>query len=62
MTPAEIRRLRTSLALTQDALAAKLGFEGKQRHMNVYKWERGLRTPSAPVMKLLERMARTVRP
>jgi transcriptional regulator with XRE-family HTH domain len=58
VTPARILRLRLSLGLTQYALAAKIGFGGKQRHMNVYRWEAGLRTPSAPAMKMLEGMAR----
>jgi DNA-binding transcriptional regulator YiaG len=61
MTPAQIRRLRKSLGLTRDALAAKVGFEGKQRYMNVYKWEKGLCTPSAPAMEMLERMAKSKR-
>jgi DNA-binding transcriptional regulator YiaG len=56
MTPAQIRRFRNSLGLTQDAFAAKIGFDGKTRHMTIYRWEKGLRTPSAPVMKMLEKM------
>jgi DNA-binding transcriptional regulator YiaG len=58
MTPSQIRRLRLVLGLTQDAMAAELGYEGKRRGGNVYRWEAGLRTPSAPVMKMLERMAK----
>jgi DNA-binding transcriptional regulator YiaG len=58
MTPTAIRRLRDSLDLTQDQLAAECGFKGKARYMNVYKWEAGITKPSAPVMKMLERMAK----
>jgi DNA-binding transcriptional regulator YiaG len=58
MTPTRIRRLRKALDLTQDALAAECGFNGKARYMNVYKWEAGITKPSAPVMMLMERMAR----
>jgi DNA-binding transcriptional regulator YiaG len=57
MTPTQIRRLRKSLGLTMDAFAAKLGFDGKQRRGTVYRWEAGLRKPSAPVMKLLANLA-----
>ena len=40
-----------------DAFAANLGLDGKQRRGTVYRWEAGLRKPSAPVMKLLEKLA-----
>jgi DNA-binding transcriptional regulator YiaG len=58
MSPRQIRKLRLARCLTQDGLAAECGFKGKARYMNVYKWEAGITKPSAPVMKMLERMAK----
>jgi len=48
----------TRCGLTQDAMAAKLGFDGKQRNVLVYKWEAGITKPSHLALKMLERMAR----
>jgi transcriptional regulator with XRE-family HTH domain len=59
MSPKQILSLRLALNLTQDALAAELGFDGKHRRTMIYRYEKGLSTPSAPVMKMLERMAST---
>jgi DNA-binding transcriptional regulator YiaG len=48
MTPAEIRRLRLSLGLTQNGLAAELGYTGKYRWTSVWRLEAGQRKPSGP--------------
>jgi DNA-binding transcriptional regulator YiaG len=58
MTPKQIRNLRLALDLSMDAFAAKLGYDSKQRRGTVWSWETGRRKPSAPVMKMLERMAK----
>jgi DNA-binding transcriptional regulator YiaG len=58
MTPAQNRKLRLALKLSPDAFARQFGYVGKQSGSNtVYRWETGRRKPSAPVMKMLERMA-----
>lgn len=55
MTGDEIRAGRKRLGLTQEQLAEKMGLHGKQ---TVSQWERGVRTPQGPSMKLLEALLR----
>jgi hypothetical protein len=51
----------TAAKIAAIAFADKLGFDGRQRRVTVYRWEAGLRTPSAPVMKMLEKIAKAKR-
>ena len=51
MTGEEIRAARLALGLTQEELAERMGLFGKQ---TVSQWERGVRTPQGPSVKLLE--------
>jgi DNA-binding transcriptional regulator YiaG len=58
MKPGQILKLRLALGLSRDELASQMGYEGIQRALTVYRWETGRRKPSAPVMKMLEHMAK----
>ena len=49
MTPAQLKRLRATLGLTQKQLAERLGVA----HNTVTRWEMGQRTISEPVSRLL---------
>lgn len=49
MTPAELKRLRARLGLTQAQLAERLGVDRN----TVTRWEMGLRKISEPVSRLL---------
>lgn len=51
MTGDEIRKARLTLGLTQDEMAERMGLHGKQ---TVSQWERGVRNPQGPSVKLLE--------
>lgn len=53
MTGDEIRKARLALGLTQEELAERMGLFGKQ---TVSQWERGVRSPQGPSVKLLEMM------
>lgn len=53
MTGDEIRAARLALGLTQEQLAERMGLFGKQ---TISQWERGVRTPQGPSVKLLERL------
>lgn len=44
--PQNLHRIRTDAGLSQDELAAKLGFEGPARRQRISKWETGERAPS----------------
>jgi transcriptional regulator with XRE-family HTH domain len=49
----EIRASRLTLGLTQEQLAERIGLFGKQ---TISQWERGVRKPQGPSVKLLERL------
>lgn len=55
MTGAEIRAARHRLGLTQEQLAERMGLFGKQ---TISQWERGVRTPQGPSLRLLEALLR----
>lgn len=55
MTGAEIRAARLTLGLTQEQLAEQMGLFGKQ---TISQWERGVRTPGGPSIRLLEALLR----
>ena len=57
LSGAEIREARKRLGLTQDELAERMGLHGKQ---TISQWERGVRTPQGPSLKLLETLLREV--
>lgn len=46
MNPSEIKDIRKRLGLTADQFAERLGLTGKHRARTVFKWERGVYTPS----------------
>lgn len=52
MTPAELRRIRKALGLTQEQLAKQLGV-GQNA---VARWEIGARRISEPIARLLQRI------
>lgn len=53
MTTAEIRRIRERLNLTQVELAERLGIcQGTVSH-----WEKGIRNPTGPAIRLLRMLA-----
>lgn len=56
MTSVEIRTLRKRLGLSTDAFAAALGFTGKNRGANIWRWETGKRNPSPQSIKLMKAM------
>ena len=56
MTPAEIRTLRKRLKLSTDQFAAALGFTGKNRAANIWRWETKKRNPSPQSIKLMKAM------
>lgn len=57
MTPAQLRRIRKVLRLTQAELAAQLGVE----RVTVTRWELGERRISEPIARLLQRIAAEAR-
>lgn len=54
MTPTKIRTLRKSIGLSADAFAERIGLDGENRQLTVYRWEKGIRKPSGPAIKLME--------
>jgi len=58
MTPTALKRARSQLGLSQQALADELGVH----RVTVAKWEAGDRRIPNPVARLLERMLSDARP
>jgi DNA-binding transcriptional regulator YiaG len=58
VTPAELKRIRAKLSMTQAALAAELGV----RQETVARWEIGTRGIPEPTARLIERIAAEVEP
>lgn len=57
MTATEIKKLRKTLGLTQEALAARLGVN----RVTLADWERGAHSPRGLYLKALEELAEKAR-
>lgn len=58
MTADELRRIRKRIGMTQAELAAALGVW----QVTVARWEAGMRSISEPTARLIERIAKEVKP
>jgi DNA-binding transcriptional regulator YiaG len=56
MTASEIRNARRRLRMSEADFGSAAGLKGKNRHISVYRWEVGSRTPSAQTIVLIKQL------
>lgn len=60
MTPSEIKTLRLALCMTQRQFAEAIGLSSKGGNVQIYRYERGERTPSGTAVKMMQELKKSL--